>query len=109
MLLVAVTQVSLTGKILGGLLVGLSRRASAEFSFLLALPVMGAVTAYDILKHYDDFVGANLINLGVGFIVAFIVAYLAMKLFIKFLENFTFIAFGVYRILFGVILLVAFN
>jgi undecaprenyl-diphosphatase len=95
--------------IIGALLVGLSRKASAEFSFLLAIPVMGAVTAYDLLKHYDEFVGANLVALGVGFIVSFIVAFLAMKLFIKFLENFTFIAFGVYRILFGVVLLTFFN
>ncbi len=95
--------------IVGALLVGLSRRASAEFSFLLALPVMGAVTAYDLLKHYKDFSGAHLDALIVGFIVSFIVAYFTMKLFIKFLENFTFIAFGVYRILFGVFLLAFFN
>ncbi|MBN2782841.1 MAG: undecaprenyl-diphosphate phosphatase [Campylobacterales bacterium] len=91
--------------IIGALLVGMSRKASAEFSFLLALPVMGAVTAYDLLKHYNEFSDSNLLTLGVGFVVSFIVAYFTMKLFIKFLENFTFIAFGVYRILFGVLLL----
>lgn len=95
--------------IIGALLVGLSRKASAEFSFLLALPVMGAVTAYDLLKHYDEFIGVNLINLGVGFIVSFIVAYFVMKLFIKFLENFTFMIFGIYRIIFGILLLTIFN
>ncbi len=95
--------------IIGALLVGLSRKASAEFSFLLALPVMGAVTAHDILKHYDEFVGVNLINLGIGFLVAFVVAYFVMKLFIKFLEKFTFMFFGIYRILFGVLLLAFFN
>jgi undecaprenyl-diphosphatase len=95
--------------IIGALLVGLSRKASAEFSFLLALPVMGAVTAHDILKHYNDFVGANLINLAIGFIVSFVVAFIVMKLFVKFLENFTFVVFGVYRILFGILLLSIFN
>lgn len=95
--------------IIGALLVGMSRKASAEFSFLLALPVMGAVTAYDLLKHYNEFSGSNLVTLGVGFVVSFIVAYFTMKLFIKFLENFTFIAFGVYRILFGVLLLALYN
>ncbi|MEO1953717.1 MAG: undecaprenyl-diphosphate phosphatase [Campylobacterales bacterium] len=95
--------------IIGALLVGLSRKASAEFSFLLALPVMGAVTAHDILKHYDEFIGVNLINLGVGFLIAFIVAYFVMKLFVKFLEKFTFMIFGVYRILFGILLLTFFN
>jgi undecaprenyl-diphosphatase len=95
--------------IIGALLVGLSRKASAEFSFLLAMPVMSAVAAYDLLKHYKEFSDANLITLGVGFVVSFIVAYLTIKLFMKFLENFTFVAFGVYRILFGVILLFMFN
>ena len=95
--------------IIGALLVGLSRKASAEFSFLLAFPVMSAVTAHDILKYYHEFSGANLEALIVGFVVAFIVAYLTIKLFLAFLEKFTFVAFGVYRILFGAFLLVAFN
>ena len=95
--------------IIGALLVGLSRKASAEFSFLLAFPVMSAVTAHDILKHYKEFDGANLLNLGIGFIVSFLVAYLTMKLFLKFLERFTFVAFGVYRIVFGVTLLLLFH
>ena len=95
--------------IIGALLVGLSRKASAEFSFLLAFPVMSAVTAYDLLKHYKDFSDANLMTLGVGFVVSFFVAFLTIKLFLKFLEKFTFVAFGVYRIIFGIVLLVMFN
>jgi len=95
--------------IIGALLVGLSRRASAEFSFLLAFPVMSAVTAYDLLKHYSEFNDANLINLAIGFVVSFFVAYLTIKLFLVFLEKFTFVAFGIYRIIFGVILLVIFS
>ena len=93
--------------IIGAMLVGLNRKASAEFSFLLAFPVMCATTAYDLLKHHDELLtGANLINLGVGFVVSFVVAFLAIKLFLKFLENFTFVAFGIYRIIFGVFLLI---
>ena len=95
--------------IIGALLVGLSRKASAEFSFLLAFPVMSAVTAHDLLKHYSEFSAANLDALIVGFVVAFIVAYLTIKLFLKFLEKFTFVSFGVYRILFGIFLLVIFH
>ena len=95
--------------IIGALLIGLSRKASAEFSFLLAFPVMSAVTAYDLLKHYKDFSDANLVTLGVGFVVAFFVAYLTIKLFLVFLERFTFVAFGIYRIIFGVLLLILFN
>ncbi|CAM4024183.1 undecaprenyl-diphosphate phosphatase [Arcobacter cloacae] len=93
--------------IIGAMLVGLNRKTSAEFSFLLAFPVMCATTAYDLLKHHDElFVASNLINLAVGFIVSFIVAFLTIKLFLKFLESFTFVAFGVYRILFGILLLI---
>jgi len=95
--------------IIGALLVGLSRKASAEFSFLLAFPVMSAVTGYDLLKHYHEFNDANLMVLAIGFIVAFFVAYLTIKLFLKFLERFTFVAFGIYRIIFGVVLLVLFS
>ncbi len=90
--------------IVGALLVGLSRKAAAEFSFLLALPVMAATSGYDLLKHYQDFSGANFTALGVGFVTAFVVAWLTMKFFIKFLEKFTFVAFGIYRILFGLLL-----
>jgi len=95
--------------IIGALLVGLSRKASAEFSFLLAFPVMCAVTGYDLLKHYHEFSDANLMTLFVGFIVAFFIAYLTIKLFLKFLEKFTFVAFGIYRIIFGIFLLLFFH
>jgi len=95
--------------IVGALLVGLSRKASAEFSFLLAFPVMCAVTGYDLLKHYHEFSDANILTLIIGFIVAFLVAFLTIKLFLKFLEKFTFVFFGIYRILFGTFLLAFFN
>jgi len=95
--------------IIGALLVGLSRKASAEFSFLLAFPVMSAVAAYDLLKHYHEFNDAHLVTLGVGFFVSFVVAYFTIKLFLVFLERFTFVFFGIYRILFGILLLVIFT
>jgi len=91
--------------IVGALIAGLSRKASAEFSFLLALPVLAAASGYDFLKHYKEFSSADFLSLAVGFVVSFIVAYFTMKLFIRFLEKFTFVGFGVYRIIFGVILL----
>ena len=91
--------------IVGALIVGLSRKASAEFSFLLALPVLAAASAYDFLKHYKEFNSADYLSLGIGFVVSFIVAYFTMKLFIRFLEKFTFVGFGIYRIVFGVVLL----
>lgn len=94
--------------IIGALLVNLTRKASAEFSFLLAIPVMIAVTGYDLVKHYQEFTGAHFWPLAIGFIVSFIVAYGAMRAFIAFLSHFTFVAFGVYRIVLGAILLLFF-
>lgn len=91
--------------IIGALCVGLNRKASAEFSFLLALPVMMTVTGYEILKHYKDFTDNNFVMLSVGFVTSFIIAVASMRLFIRFLANFTFVSFGIYRILFGLLLL----
>jgi len=91
--------------IIGAMLVGLSRKASAEFSFLLALPVMMAASGFDLLKHYQDFAGSDWLVLLTGFVVAFIAAWLVMRLLIHFLERFTFVAFGIYRIVFGILLL----
>jgi undecaprenyl-diphosphatase len=91
--------------IVGGLLCGLDRKVSAEFSFLLAIPVMGAVSGYDLLKHYHEFVGIDYIPFVIGFMVAFVVAYITIKLFLAFLSRFTFVPFGIYRIIFGVVLL----
>lgn len=92
--------------IIGGLLVGLDRKASAEFSFLLAIPVMALVSGYDLLMHYEEFADANYLPFLIGFFTAFVVAYLTIKLFLVFIQRFTFVAFGVYRILFGIFLLI---
>lgn len=94
--------------IVGGMLAGLSRKTSAEFSFLLALPVLAAASGYDLLKHYNDFAASSFMPLLVGFAVSFIVAYATIKLFMAFLTRFTFNAFGIYRIAFGVVLLLFF-
>lgn len=95
--------------IIGAMLVGLNRRSSAEYSFLLAFPVMCATTAYDLLKHHKElFSDANFLNLFIGFVVSFFIAFLTIKVFLKFLEHFTFVAFGIYRIIFGITLLCIF-
>lgn len=91
--------------IIGALLVGMDRKSSAEFSFLLALPVMMAASGFDLLQHYHDFSGAQVAPLLTGFVIAFASAWLVMRLFIRFLEHFTFVMFGFYRIFFGLMLL----
>lgn len=95
--------------IIGALLCGVSRKASAEFSFLLALPVMTATTGYELLKNYDVFTSDQWTFLAVGFVTSYISAWFVMKVFIAFLNRFTFNAFGIYRILFGILLLAWLN
>ncbi|MCU7939153.1 MAG: undecaprenyl-diphosphate phosphatase [gamma proteobacterium symbiont of Bathyaustriella thionipta] len=92
--------------IIGALLVGVNREASAEFSFLLALPVMVAASSLDLFKHYQDFSGTSALPLIIGFLTAYISAHFTMKWLVFLLNKFTFNAFGIYRIIFGILLLV---
>lgn len=97
--------------IVGGMALKLSRKAAAEFSFFLAVPTMLAASAKDILDYYKDggFSGGQLQNqitmLLVGSAVAFVVALLAIRTFITFLEKRGFKLFGVYRILVGLVII----
>ena len=94
--------------IIGAMLIGLNRKSAAEFSFLLAIPVMGAVSLYDLLKHYKELINGDILSYSIGFVTAFIVAWLTIKLFLAFISKFSFVPFGIYRILFGAFLLYIF-
>ena len=91
--------------IMGGLLVGMERRAATEFSFLLALPTMLAATAYDIYKNFGLFSFGDWQNILAGFLTSFIFAVIGIKALLKFITNHTFIPFGIYRIVAGVLFL----
>jgi len=84
--------------IVGGLLLGISRRAIVEFSFMLAIPTMAAATLLDIIKSGHSFTGHETGLLAIGFITAFVSALLAVKFLIRFIKNHTFVPFGIYRI-----------
>jgi undecaprenyl-diphosphatase len=97
--------------IIGGMQQGLSRNVAAEFSFFLAVPTMAAATGYKLLKTYTEHPEVlsdthNLFLLAVGNLVAFIVAMIAIKFFIRFLQKNGFKLFGWYRIFLGVLVLV---
>jgi undecaprenyl-diphosphatase len=95
--------------IIGGLTQGLNKRTAAEFSFFLAVPTMFAATSYKLLKFYLDegtVSSHEMMLLGIGNVVAFIVAWLAIKSFITFLTRHGFRVFGIYRIVVGCIILV---
>jgi len=95
--------------IIGGMQQKLTRNAAAEFSFFLAVPTMLAATGYKLLKFFKEsggFSAKEIQLLVIGNVVAFIVAVLAIKLFIGFLKKYGFRIWGVYRIIVGVIMLV---
>lgn len=96
--------------IIGGMQQRLSRKAAAEFSFFLAVPTMCAATGYKVIKALKEQPemlkdSNNLLLLGVGNLVAFFVALLAIKSFISFLQKHSFQVFGVYRIIAGLAIL----
>lgn len=94
--------------IIGGLSQGLTRKAAAEFSFFLAVPTMFAATVkslYDVYKENPTVIFDNIPILIFGNVVAFVVAILAIKLFIGILTKHGFKVFGYYRIVLGAILL----
>lgn len=92
--------------IVGGLLLGCRRSVAAEFSFLLAVPTMCAAVGYDLLKSAQFLSAADAPMFGVGFLVSFITAIIAIKSFVAFLNRTSLKPFGVYRIIFGILVLV---
>lgn len=92
--------------IIGGMQQKLTRTKAAEFSFFLAVPTMAAASAYKMLKDYKHFNADNIGVLLVGNVVAFVVAMLAIKFFITYLQKHGFKVFGYYRIIVGAVLLI---
>ncbi len=92
--------------IIGGMQQKLTRKLAAEFSFFLAVPTMCAATGYKLLKGYKIIHAEEIKLLLVGNLVAFIVAMIAIKFFIEYLQKHGFKLFGYYRIIAGIILLI---
>ena len=95
--------------IIGGVFNGLDKKQATEFSFLLAVPTMIAASGYDLLKTPISFTSHEVVLLATGFVVAFFTAWLAVKGFLKIVENYGFKYFGYYRILVGAIFLLFFK
>ncbi len=97
--------------ILGGRLLGVSREASAEFSFFMAIPVMLGASLLKIVKFFaEGFTAttAELLLLLVGMLVSFLVSLVSIKLLMNFVKRHDFSVFGVYRIILGAIVLIYF-
>ncbi|WP_312981696.1 undecaprenyl-diphosphate phosphatase [Atlantibacter sp.] len=81
----------------GGMLVGVSRYAASEFSFLLAVPMMMGATALDLYKSFHFLTAADIPMFAVGFVTAFLVALVAIKTFLHIIKRISFIPFAIYR------------
>ncbi len=102
--LAVIPGVSRSGStIIGGLLLGMNRKSAVEFSFMLAIPTMLAVSALDLKNSAWSFSSSDYVYLGVGLVISFVVAYMVIKWFIRFVQNNTFVPFGVYRIVFALL------
>lgn len=94
--------------IAGGLFLGLSRKAAADFSFIIAVPVMIIACFYDLLKSWSSLQSNDLVMIAIGFVTAFVVAYASVLWFLQFLNKSTLTSFACYRFLVAVVSFVYF-
>ena len=95
--------------IIGGMLFGIPRIVATEFSFFLAIPVIGGATAYELLKLWKSpvaFSGEFALATAVGFVAAFISAFICVRWLIHYVAHHNFIPFAWYRIVFGLLVLI---
>ncbi len=92
----------------GGMLLGVSRFAASEFSFLLAVPMMLGATVLDLYKSYNFLSLADLPMFATGFVTAFIVALFAIKAFLTVIKRISFVPFAIYRFIVAIAVYVVF-
>ncbi|KWX85822.1 UDP pyrophosphate phosphatase, partial [Paenibacillus riograndensis] len=81
----------------GGMLSGVSYKASADFSFLIAIPIMCAASGYELLDSYQYFTKDTIMDFAIGFVISFIVAYLVVVAFMKLIQKIRPTHFAIYR------------
>ena len=94
--------------ILGGMLFGLNRATATEFSFFLAIPILFAASALDLIKCWKLFTSSDIPMFVVGFFTAFVSAVFVIKFLLRYVATHDFRAFAWYRIIFGVMVLIYF-
>jgi undecaprenyl-diphosphatase len=92
--------------IIGGMLAGLDRRSATQFSFFLAIPTLGIATIYDLVSSLKSVQSTDVIYLGVGTLVSGIIAWFAIRWLLRYVAGHNFVAFGTYRIVAGIVILV---
>lgn len=105
--LALVPGVSRSGaSMVGGILGGLDRRTATAFSFYLAIPTLGAATLFDLLRSLDQISGSDIGRLLLGAVVAGVVAWISIGWLLRYVAGHSFVAFGIYRIVAGALILV---
>lgn len=94
--------------IIGAIIIGVSRTVAAEYTFFLAVPVMFGASALKILKYGFNYTSFELVLLFVGLVVAFVVSVFAIKFLMSYIKKHDFKAFGWYRIILGIVLILYF-
>ena len=95
--------------IIGGLIIGVSRTAAAEFTFVLAIPVMAGASLLKIVKYNGALTGDEKTILAVGMIVAFVVSILVIRFLMDYIRSHDFKVFGWYRIILGLVVIIYFT
>jgi undecaprenyl-diphosphatase len=91
--------------IIGGMIFGLSRTAATEFSFFLAIPTLFAATGYDFIRNRNLLGTGDLSMIGVGFVAAFVSAFVVVRALLRYVAHHDFVPFAWYRIAFGLVIL----
>ncbi len=91
--------------IIGGMMFGLSRKASTEFSFFLAIPTLLGATFYSLYKQRDLLTMADVPMFGVGTVSAFVSAFLCVRWLLRYISTHDFTIFAWYRIVFGIVVI----
>lgn len=91
--------------IIGGMSAGMSRTAATEFSFLLAIPILGGATVYELVSMWDSIQPTELAYLLMGALVSAVVAWIAIRWLLRYVARHNFVPFAYYRIAAGVVVL----
>ncbi|AZV50319.1 MULTISPECIES: undecaprenyl-diphosphate phosphatase [Bacillus] len=89
----------------GGVILGLNHRAAADFTFIMAMPIMMGASTLSLVKHWDSLSSDLMPFFIVGFICAFVVALFVVRFFLRLINKIKLVPFAIYRIILGVILL----
>ncbi|GIP22070.1 undecaprenyl-diphosphatase [Paenibacillus sp. J22TS3] len=88
----------------GGVLVGMKHRAAADFTFIMAVPIMAAVSFFSLLKNWEAITPAVIPFLIVGFVSAFVFAWISIRFFLKLINRIKLVPFAIYRIVLAAVI-----